>query len=403
MISRFNPGMDILSQVPRNLEQDNNSMGQVMNVSVLDLDRPNSVHDLSSLDLPTQMSNPSGQDLLPTQMVVSNQLQMHLNNDLNAHLSQSDVSGTVLLPSVLHPLPNLVLHDNLEDTTEKEPKNNEQQIFNHYMPQDMMTINTTTFLNHSIGDLKITDIPQLLHEYKIMAHYLCKNNMIDTNDTLLEYRGINPEDVTCDHIATLLQYYKQLASLSKRVYPCIYCNKILSTKASLITHENIHIDQTPYICQEPNCNARFKSKSALNTHINNNHTVVKMHVCEFIGCNKRFATEWQLRQHMVRHPQNHRYTCKQCNHTFAYPYQLNRHLAKHTNNRPFHCSYQNCTKSFSHKGALLLHEKAHEKLFVCNICLRRFGYKCDLTRHMARHTDIPQIQDTNKLNEEHLI
>ena len=51
-----------------------------------------------------------------------------------------------------------------------------------------------------------------------------------------------------------------------------------------------------------------------------------MHVCEFAGCGKRFATEWQLRQHMVRHPQNHRYTCEQCKHTFAYPYQVRSRL-----------------------------------------------------------------------------
>ena len=32
-----------------------------------------------------------------------------------------------------------------------------------------------------------------------------------------------------------------------------------------------------------------------------------------------------------------------------------------------------------------MHEKAHEKLFICTVCLKRFGYKCDLNRHMNKH------------------
>lgn len=49
-------------------------------------------------------------------------------------------------------------------------------------------------------------------------------------------------------------------------FECQHCNRILSTKQSLIEHSYIHTGEKPYKCSEPGCNHVFRQSSQLSYH-----------------------------------------------------------------------------------------------------------------------------------------
>ena len=93
---------------------------------------------------------------------------------------------------------------------------------------------------------------------------------------------------------------------------------IIQNLKKCFIHMAIHSDVRAFECPHANCGKSFRTKSSLNTHISLVHAEVKQNVCTI--CGKSFAKAWLLRQHMIRHSGNHRYTCSKCSRSFAYPY-----------------------------------------------------------------------------------
>lgn len=130
-----------------------------------------------------------------------------------------------------------------------------------------------------------------------------------------------PEEIVNPQIAQipmLLNDYKTIIQNLKKCFVCPTCNKGFTSRYSLNTHMAIHSDVRAFECPHANCGKSFRTKSSLNTHICLVHAEVKQNVCTI--CGKSFAKAWLLRQHMIRHSGNHRYTCSKCSRSFAYPY-----------------------------------------------------------------------------------
>jgi len=49
-------------------------------------------------------------------------------------------------------------------------------------------------------------------------------------------------------------------------FECSHCNRVLSTKQSLIEHSYIHTGEKPYKCSEPGCSHVFRQSSQLSYH-----------------------------------------------------------------------------------------------------------------------------------------
>ena len=55
-------------------------------------------------------------------------------------------------------------------------------------------------------------------------------------------------------------------------YQCPICQKIFAGKVHLEMHKNIHTGAKPFVCDDPNCGARFSHSSNLGRHIKTVHS-----------------------------------------------------------------------------------------------------------------------------------
>lgn len=81
-----------------------------------------------------------------------------------------------------------------------------------------------------------------------------------------------------------------------------------------------------------------------------------------------------------------RVMCPLCLKTFGKKGSLKRHMRSHSGEKPFKCTF--CGKRFSRKSHLTMHMRVHtgERPFPCDICVKRFMQKSDLIRHKRVHT-----------------
>ena len=90
---------------------------------------------------------------------------------------------------------------------------------------------------------------------------------------------------------------------------------------------------------------------------------------------------------MKVHDESKSFKCDVCLKVFPLKSELTRHYRTHTGEKPFAC--QICDKKFSRKRNLVRHQATHSevKKFKCSICPegRYFKTKCQLSKHMVFH------------------
>ena len=80
------------------------------------------------------------------------------------------------------------------------------------------------------------------------------------------------------------------------------------------------------------------------------------------------------------------FSCSLCIKSFGRRDHLKRHLKIHTEEKPFNCSL--CAKSFASSDRLNDHSQIHtgEKSFSCSECSKSFSKAYNLTQHLRAHT-----------------
>ena len=109
-------------------------------------------------------------------------------------------------------------------------------------------------------------------------------------------------------------------------------------------------------------------------------------VCNSAMCNYSMANPTDMHNHCIAVHKTVGFVCdsngchKVYNSINGYTY----HIKKHDIEKPLKCSY--CTMYLNHEALLQQHEQIHmaaEKLYVCQMCNRRFTQSSDVDRHKA--------------------
>lgn len=134
---------------------------------------------------------------------------------------------------------------------------------------------------------------------------------------------------------------------------CELCGQVYASVYSLKTHmAHVHSDEG-FICEEPGCGKKIKSKDSLRDHINSVHKNQKMHVCS--GCGK----EHRYRQRRLLCEKKHEGTflhpCSICDKKFNDRRRFSQHMRTHTGEKPFVCPV--CNFRCARKDNLNLHTK----------------------------------------------
>lgn len=86
------------------------------------------------------------------------------------------------------------------------------------------------------------------------------------------------------------------------------------------------------------------------------------------------------------------FLCDICSRKFNRKYTLKIHQRSHTQNNPFRCTSGKCTKAFKTSSDLNRHILVHTNVrkFSCDECNLQFKLKIHLTNHKKCHTDVKE-------------
>ena len=190
---------------------------------------------------------------------------------------------------------------------------------------------------------------------------------------------------SCNRHSELNQHI--LVHSNKKNIICDECNKQFHHNSRLLKHKRyVHSNDRPFVCNQINCNKRFKTKAHLIQH-NLTHSSVKSFGCN--KCDKRFKTFSDLNIHKkFVHTNIQPFVCPQsdCNKRFKRRYNLNQHKRIHCSEKPFEC--EECNKKFKSQSYLMSHKLIHSnvKQFICDVndCIKRFKQRSGLYDHKIR-------------------
>ena len=167
---------------------------------------------------------------------------------------------------------------------------------------------------------------------------------------------------------------------------CDICDKILSTKQSLVQHIRVHNGEKPYKCQV--CSKKFTEGGTLTKHVRV-HTGEKPYQCQV--CSKKFTEGGHLTKHMRVHIGEKPYQCQVCSKKFTQAGHITTNMRVHTGEKPFECKV--CSKKFACSGHLSQHMRVHtgERPFKCKICNKSFSRDDALRNHLTTHKEDKNI------------
>ncbi|KAL8172222.1 hypothetical protein V2J09_024026 [Rumex salicifolius] len=171
-----------------------------------------------------------------------------------------------------------------------------------------------------------------------------------------------------------------------------------------------------YYCQY--CGICRSKKSLITSHVLSNHQEEMkekeideqkegstLNVCE--DCGAEFKKPAHLKQHMLTHSLERKYTCPvdDCNSSYIRKDHLNRHLLQHEG-KLFKCPIENCKKEFTIKANIArhvkeMHDENHqnvedevEKKCICSEkgCGKEFKYESRLRKHMESHIKLDSVE-----------
>ena len=216
--------------------------------------------------------------------------------------------------------------------------------------------------------------------------YKCQSKQCDEVFPLLEDRKKHEQlqhdgkPLECDICAQKFSvkcHLKRHMGIHTEAKECDICQQICKNESCLESHRKSHT-QGKLMCQY--CGKTFSDRFRLNTHeaLHKNKDLFKC--CH---CNKCLSNAASLRLHMQRHT-GYLYLCKHCGEGLPTKKQLAEHEAIHTGVKAHKCPI--CGECFRTSGQFFCHKVRHqEKQFACDVCQKKFRWKCDLVVHKDVH------------------
>ena len=189
-----------------------------------------------------------------------------------------------------------------------------------------------------------------------------------------------------------LNNHKNIHNICPTTFKCTYCDKILSNKGYLKTHEMIHTEEKPFGCAH--CPKHFTDKSTLQTH-------EKIHTGDqkFVGvlCSKLFTQEGNLKTHQKTYNGENHIACNQCGRVFRSSEKHMKHQMFHKvlfNNPELHLKQMSSNQSAVNftddlgSRAFELLEKTNDGKFQCRKCNRKVKNIRKAVFHAENHLNL---------------
>ncbi|EAA12990.4 AGAP011418-PA, partial [Anopheles gambiae str. PEST] len=158
---------------------------------------------------------------------------------------------------------------------------------------------------------------------------------------------------------------------------CVECGKMV---LQLSAHRLTHTQEKQFSC--PHCPMKMKSKGNICRHIEAVHLKKPAKTCE--TCGREFVHANMYKYHMrAKHGFGEPFECTICNIKFRHKGGLRDHMLSHTKEPKFSC--QHCPMTCSRKSYLKLHVDAvHKKRIIksCEMCDKGFSYIESYEAHM---------------------
>jgi len=167
-------------------------------------------------------------------------------------------------------------------------------------------------------------------------------------------------------------------------FQCYFCNKLIRSLPSHVTHLGIHTQERPFKCRI--CNSKQKSYS--------NHSTLVQH---YQNCHPRLhKTLVTKRKKSIQISEQKQPTCYFCAKAFKYPSVRDYHLATHTREYMFKCEYSPCHKRFKSQNDRQFHmdtfcpfipqDRKSKRTQSCYFCSNNFATKLTLFYHIHLYT-----------------
>jgi len=231
--------------------------------------------------------------------------------------------------------------------------------------------------------------------------------------------GVMVQCSVCKHKlqTPLAVYYHSMKHTGTRDFICEICCANFKRKQHLVTHMKTHLTEKKpsaegspevYDCQV--CTDKsFNLKMELKAHCESDHPCDGSHellVCR--GCNKKLNVSHSVYLHGLRHSGVREFQCEDCSQLFKRKAHLLRHQIDRHPVEPKERKKREvltdtitcrlCTRSFIYRAALIKHMsmqhgifpkangeidivKGRKKRHQCDVCLKRFKSKGNLTKH----------------------
>ena len=199
----------------------------------------------------------------------------------------------------------------------------------------------------------------------------------------------------CDYVAVSkwhLNFLHMSKHSQDRPFVCQVqgCAKSFKREDSLKNHLEMHKNDH-FQCSFEGCGKTYESKGGLNSHMKLAHIRDTLYSCEWPGCDYKTYAKGNLGHHKIVHGQ-HKYLCDHpdCKAKFRVKQMLNDHMLKlHGIGQGLKCSWPGCEFKSVRMCTIKYHERIHtnERRFACTWpgCQYRCVAGGNIKGHMKMH------------------